>query len=324
MTTTAIIPCYNAESFLGEAIESVLRQTQPVDEIIVVDDGSTDGSRDVARRYPVQVLTTASNSGHAAARNIGINAAKGDTLVWLDADDSFEPEHVEVICGLLERFPEAAVAFSAVRLYGARAGVIGERSPCSGSPRNVFWESLRNTVVPAMSAATRRDALLSIGGYNAAIRTAPDYDLWLRLSRRHLFVSTPQVTANYRQHGGQISATPLRQVRSVYQSRWRYYASLVHDGEVEFAAQVAAAMLQIWEEDLRRAWQGRHMTALRFHLGLSEFVPGGSRVARSLRRRAWLPRRVMCGWDRWCARLSPRTRADGAHASAQSLPAGAE
>lgn len=298
MQTTVIIPCYNAELFLAQAIESVLRQTRPVDEIIVVDDCSTDGSREVVTRYPVRLLSTPANSGHAMARNIGIEAARGELLVWLDADDYFDPNHVEVVVELLERFPEAAVAFSAVRVQGGRGGIVGANSPCEGTPRNVFWESLRNTVVPAMSAVTRRAALREVGGFDGSIRVAPDFDLWLRLSREHLFVSTAEVTANYRQHAGQISAAPLGQARSVYESRRRFYDSLVREEHPELAERVAGAMLRIWEEDLRNAWQARHMTALRLYLGLAHLVPGRSPVAESLRWRAWLPRRVMCGWDR--------------------------
>src|SRR4051794_6385105 len=114
---TAIIPCYNAEPFLAEAIESVLCQTRPVGEIIVVDDCSTDESVRVASRYGVKLLRTGCNSGHATARNLGIAAAQGELIAWLDADDRWEPHHCETVCGLLDRFPEAAVAYSAVQCF---------------------------------------------------------------------------------------------------------------------------------------------------------------------------------------------------------------
>src|SRR5271157_3647324 len=99
---SVIIPCYNAEPFLAEAIVSVLKQTCPVGEILVVDDGSTDRSAEIARSYGARVISMGRNSGHAAARNAGVDAARGDLLAWLDADDYWDAIHCEVVCGLLE------------------------------------------------------------------------------------------------------------------------------------------------------------------------------------------------------------------------------
>jgi glycosyltransferase involved in cell wall biosynthesis len=109
---TALVPCFNAERYLDEAIASIRAQTRPVDQIIVVDDCSTDASRIVAKRHGVVLVQTPVNSGHATARNLGIAAADGDVIAWLDADDYWAPNHVETVVGLLERFPQAAVAFS--------------------------------------------------------------------------------------------------------------------------------------------------------------------------------------------------------------------
>lgn len=293
MRTTAIIPCYNASPFLGEALESVLRQTRALDELIVVDDCSTDDSRKIAKRYPVRLLTTPRNSGHAAARNVGIAAARGDVLVWLDADDYFEPNHVETVCGLLERHPRADVAFTCVRRFGTKSGLLGRTSPCCGTPRSIFRECLRRTVVPAMSVATRTGPIRHIGGFNADIRIAPDFDLWLRMSLRHLFVSSDDVTVNYRCHPGQISARPLLQWRSVYESRLRLYQQLRADNQLELAQHVGRQILEIWEAELKADWRRRDMQLLNFHLSLSNLVPGASRVASRLKRRVADPNPVM-------------------------------
>ena len=86
-------------------------------------------------------------------------------------------------------------------------------------PRNVFWDCLYAVIVSSSNAVTRKSAMLQIGGYNEAVPVSPDFDLWLRLSRWFSFVSDLTVTANYRWHEKQISAVPMRQRRSVYESR---------------------------------------------------------------------------------------------------------
>src|SRR3954468_8267905 len=92
---TVVIPVYNGERFLGEAIESALGETHQPVEVIVVDDGSTDGSAAVAESYPEARLLRAENGGPGAARNVGVAAARGEAVANLDADDLMVPERVE-------------------------------------------------------------------------------------------------------------------------------------------------------------------------------------------------------------------------------------
>jgi glycosyltransferase involved in cell wall biosynthesis len=287
---TTIIPCYNAAPYLSETLDSVLAQTRPVDEIIVVDDCSTDESREIACRYPVKLLQTARNSGHATARNLGIAAAQGGIIAWLDADDYWEPNHLEVVAGLLDRFPEAAVAFSTVQLFGNPtdlSSIFPRQSPCNYLPAWVFWESLVNTIVPAMSAIVRREALLEIGGYSTQVRIAPDFDLWLRLSRRYRFVSTPQITSNYRIHNAQISCNRFRQTQSVYESRARFLRQVKADGDKTLAEVVEQQMRTLWGRDLRRAWTSRNSSLLQSYLSMEAHVPDGATIGKRYR---WLRR----------------------------------
>src|SRR4051812_12252844 len=101
LSISAVVPCYNGEVFLAEALESISRQSRRVDEIIVVDDGSTDRSAEVAESWGATVIRQP-NRGEGAARNRGIEAAKGDVIAWLDADDLWRPRHIEVVAGMLE------------------------------------------------------------------------------------------------------------------------------------------------------------------------------------------------------------------------------
>jgi glycosyltransferase involved in cell wall biosynthesis len=302
MKTTVIIPAYNASRFLGEALESIFRQTRPADEVIVVDDCSTDDTLAIARRFPVVVLPSRSNQGHAAARNLGIQAAQGDVIAWLDADDCFEPNHLEVVVALLEQNSQAAVAFSAVRIVGERSGVWGG-FPCSEGPEEMLRHCLRRTVVPAMSAVTRTFALRSIGGFDSALRIAPDFDLWLRLSRSWRFISTELVTSNYRWHPSQISARPDRQIESVYLARRKYYRAVRAGQLCPFdisMVDLKEELLRNWERDMREAWQRRELSLLRAHATHGAWIPGRNSRIRSLLRRSLVPHRVVKAWDRMC------------------------
>ena len=116
---SVVIPCYNREPFLAETIESVLKQTRPVGEIIVVDDGSTDRSAEVARSYGARVISMNRNRGHAAACNAGVDAARGDLLAWLDADDYWDAErlHSELHHWEPELFP-----YKPIRIFSELIG----------------------------------------------------------------------------------------------------------------------------------------------------------------------------------------------------------
>jgi glycosyltransferase involved in cell wall biosynthesis len=294
---TALLPCYNAADYLPEALASVRRQTRAVDEILVVDDGSTDASAAVAEAAGARVIRLAANSGHAVARNIGLREARGDLIAWLDADDYWEPEHVEVVTELLDRFPRAAVAFSAIRLVGALSGVWKPRLP-PDQLVDAFWESFHHTPGPQTTAISRRAPLLELGGYNEAQRTGLDFDMWLRVSRHYPLVATHLVTGNYRWHPGQISRNPEKQYRETYLARLRLRDTVRAEGNLGLAAAIEERIRWVWEQDLDSRWRKREMEAVRFFLRFAPLVPDAPEtVRRRFARRAWLPRPLLRAWD---------------------------
>jgi glycosyltransferase involved in cell wall biosynthesis len=294
---SVVIPCFNGQMYLEQAIRSAQNQTLPPAEVIVVDDCSTDDSVKIAERCGAVVLRTSTNSGHATARNLGIGRARGDTSAWVDADDYWEPNHLEVVGGLLDRHSDAAVAFSKVRFVGSKNGVSSDQ-PCDDHPARVFKESFLYTVPPAMSVLTRRSALQEVGGFAENIRYAPDFDLWLRMARRFLFVSTKQVTSNYRWHTSQISASPHRQWRSVYEARLAMIDRLRADGELDTAHECQALLLQQWENDLSRSLQNRQLSDYHFYASLISIVPWHSALTRRHTRLAMLPQWLIHATDR--------------------------
>lgn len=115
-SVSVIIAVYNAEPFLAEAIESVLRQTLPPQQVIVIDDGSTDQSAKIARRYlPYIQLEQQPNAGSPSARNRGVALAKGDLLAFLDADDFWTPEKLALQIEALQRSPDLEAVFGQLK-----------------------------------------------------------------------------------------------------------------------------------------------------------------------------------------------------------------
>lgn len=301
LSVSAVIPCYNAGRFLAQTIESVLAQTRPVNEVVLVDDCSTDDSAAVAQRYPIRYVRTPVNSGNAVARNTCLREAQSDLVAWLDADDYWEPDHVATVAGLLERFPEAGAAFGAVRLVGAARGVATPRIP-EGPPVDFFWESFWRTPGPQMAAVARRESMVAIGGYDERMRSGNDFDVWMRFARRYQLVSTHQITSNYRWHPGQLSRRPDEQYRNTYLARRRLWEQVTKEGDPVLADAMEQRMRWIWEQDLALSWQKREMLAVRYLLGFSDLVPGAPETVRhQYARRAWIPRLALRAWD-----LGPR------------------
>lgn len=299
-SVSAVIPCYNAAPYLAQAIESALAQTRPVLEVVVVDDASTDDSAAVAQRYAsrgVRYVRLPVNSGNATARNRAIREARGELLAWLDADDYWEPTHVETVAGLLDRWPDAAAAFGGVHLVGALSGSVVPAFPPGGA-MDVFWTAFERTAGPQMAAIARRDAMLEIGGYNEGQRTANDYEVWTRLARRHRFVCTHELTSNYRWHPGQLSRRPDRQYRDTYAARLRLLKQVRADGDTALAERMELVMREIWARNLSETWRKREMTLLRTFVSLAPLVPGASAtLQRRYRWRSHLPRPVLRAID---------------------------
>jgi glycosyltransferase involved in cell wall biosynthesis len=247
---SAIVPCYNRAAYLEEALASIRTQTRPLHEVIVIDDGSTDGSAEVAERSGVTVIRHGNNRGSGAARNTGWRAATGDAIAWLDDDDSWRPNHVEVVGALLERYPEAACAFGAVQRFGLDdqliTGLVPDGEPCE--MLNAAFQSWLHTPIACIM---RREALEEIGGFDEREKISVDFDLWLRLARHNRFVATREVTANWRWHEGQLSATPVRQILVVRRYRRRFLRALRADGEHALAEELEPLMRPSWTSHLK-------------------------------------------------------------------------
>ena len=202
---SVIIPTFNSARYVEAAVESALRQTYPSLEIIVVDDGSTDGTGDRLARFGdrIQVRSQA-NAGVCAARNVAARVAKGTLLAFLDADDLWEPHKTERQVAVFQRHPDVAVVaawFDEIDAEGRRMNR-GKKKPEPAFDRPVALHRqllAHGNVVPLSASVVRREAFLEVGGFYTRDRIrSGDYELWIRLSERHPFYVLSESLCHYR------------------------------------------------------------------------------------------------------------------------------
>ncbi len=209
---SVVIPARDAESFIAETVESVLAQTRPPVEVIVVDDGSTDGTADVLRRFGerIRVLTQPWH-GAAAARNAGAAVASGTWLAFLDADDTWLPEKLERQLAVAAA-QRVGMVFSDRYNVGARGGLPPVQSQLQRMySGDVFLDLLvLGNHITLSSAIVRADLFRSLGGFSETLTHAEDWDFWIRLAEGHRVGVCHEPLVCYRLHQGMKSSNPHR------------------------------------------------------------------------------------------------------------------
>lgn len=207
---SVVMPVYNGQAFLAQAVESVLAQTFKAVELIAVDDGSTDGSPEILAEYSSRIrVVRRANAGVSAARNAGIAAARGELIAFLDQDDWWMPEKVTRQVELFQTDDRVGLVHTAVAYYDECLGrQVGPQNPAARPEAMIgdCYESLLlgNPLVNS-SVLLRRSALEEIGGLNLSIRgnTVQDYDLWLRTAQRWRLAYVPEPLTVFRLHANQ-------------------------------------------------------------------------------------------------------------------------
>lgn len=222
---SVVITCHNQGAFLAQAIESALAQTYPGVEVIVVDDGSTDETAEVAARYPDVRLVSQPRAGLPAARNAGLGLCTGDVVTFLDADDRLLPHAVETGVRALLAHPEAACVAGHYRLIDAAGTVTAEwtRAPVDFDPYAALLR--RNHIGMHAAVLYRRAVLVELGGFDTTLRACEDYDVYLRLARAHDIHVHGVLIAEYRRHAGNLSRDPVLMLEAalrVHRRQWPY------------------------------------------------------------------------------------------------------
>ena len=200
---SVVIPVYNAERYIEETLASVLAQTYPQVEIIAVDDGSGDRSVEILRRYGERVrVFTQQNAGAAAARNRGVQEARGKWIAFLDADDLWVPDKLEKQLALKDRFQWS---------YADCEFMGGVNDGCRDSD---FTEKHQGWVIDKLvcgnfigtsSLVIARDVFLEFGGFCEAMSNIEDWELWLRIAPHYEIGFIDEVLCRYRIHPTSVS-----------------------------------------------------------------------------------------------------------------------
>lgn len=206
---SVIIPTYNRLGFLRESLDSVCAQTFSDYEVIVVDDGSTEDIAAGIADHPAQArVIRQARSGPGAARNLGIKAARAETIAFLDSDDLWAPTKLERFVRLLDDSPEIRIAYGPMLPIDAeRHDVPGRTKPCHDG--QITTPLFLSSFVHVPTVVCRKSTLVDIGGFDPDLPVCEDYDLWLRLSATEPFALIAEPLAFRRLHGDRLSKSSM-------------------------------------------------------------------------------------------------------------------
>jgi glycosyltransferase involved in cell wall biosynthesis len=202
---SVFIPVHNAESFVAQAIESVLAQTYPHYELIVINDASTDGTAEVIARYEdhpkVRIHHNPANVGMAPNWNVGLRLAQGDLVAKLDADDFYESNFLEEIVAVFQRHPAVGLVFSGVNLIHDNGRVTRERRYLTSwvrSGRKFLQQLLRACVIRSPTVCVRRVCYEHLGEFLPQMKLHADWEMWVRIAARYDVGYVAKYLASYR------------------------------------------------------------------------------------------------------------------------------
>ncbi len=203
---SVVIPSYNRLPLLCRALESIFAQSSPVDEVIVVDDGSDDGTvEQITKQFPEVILIKQNNQGVSAARNKGIKAASGEWIALLDSDDQWLPDKVKTIREAQAKHPQYAL-FHSDEIWirnGVRVNAMKKHLKSGGW---IFQNCLPLCVISPSAAVIRRDVFDQVGLFDESLPACEDYDLWLRICHRMpVFYIEQALICKHGGHADQLS-----------------------------------------------------------------------------------------------------------------------
>lgn len=206
MQISVIIPVYNRPNLIKRAVDSVLSQTEPPLEIIVVDDGSTDETAELLHAYGTQLkVIRQENQGVSAARNRGIEAARGDWIAFLDSDDAWLPEKLKMVREFHQQNPSYQI-FQNEEIWIRHGRRVNPRKKHQKYGGWIFRQSLPLCIVSPSAVIIKRHVFKKVGTFDESFPVCEDYDLWLRISRQYPIGLDPRPgIIKYGGHDDQLS-----------------------------------------------------------------------------------------------------------------------
>ena len=266
-----LMTIYNPGRFLAPAVESLLRQTMPDFELIAVENGSRDGSRDVIRRYTtdprIRLIEKDDNIGRVAALNLALRDARADYVAILDADDVTHPERLADEARVLDAEPDVVTVGSHARLIDAEDRVIGAHTPQT-TPEALLDALAYSNPFPHSSVMYRRRAAIECGGYDPRYPFANDLAMTLNLTRRGQPAMIGRFLTDVRYHAGNASSAPAHYYSRYDEMLALYRSSMQRPGLSPRARRLGHANLAtthyVYARELAKG--GRPFPAL-VHLG---------------------------------------------------------
>ena len=209
------VSAYNRRDYLILCLESLLAQTYPNCQIIVVDDGSTDGTAEMMhKRFPQIRYVYQKNAGDAAAKNHAARLAEGEYVVFNDSDDLFLPDAVERLYNALPSDDRHAISYGNYLSIDADGNTMPTKRKADVYPSgNITGDLLRHIFVNSCATLIPRDVYWEFGGYDTSLKVCHDYDMYLKMSLKHRFYAVQEPVFLRRRHGSNLSGATYEKVQ---------------------------------------------------------------------------------------------------------------
>jgi glycosyltransferase involved in cell wall biosynthesis len=234
LSISAVTPTYNRAHLITDALDSILMQSYAVDEIIVVDDGSTDNTETVVNSWAAQagqdtsvVYVRQDNAGGNFARNRGIEKAKGNVIAFLDSDDVWAVDKLEKQMAVLEADPDLGAVYC-----GIREVVIGSDDaaevPVRSYPQGELFDALlvSDVTAPTSCYVVRREVFETAGMFDTNLQARQDWDMWIRIAKEFKIGAVPEALTDLRGHDGPRTVSDPTRELNAYRVILEKYAPL--------------------------------------------------------------------------------------------------
>lgn len=262
---SVVIPSFNHENFVMQAVASVMRQTYRDLEVIIVDDGSTDNTfrriRECQDRRLVYIRQE--NAGLSAARNAGIASARGEIIALLDADDLFESGFLASAVQRLDVDPQLQAVYAGYRMIDEEGRALSYSSTRSERPERLFQALLNGNFFPPSCVTARKTAYGSAGAFDTTLTACEDWDMWLRMAKSSRIAGIPEILLNYRILSDGMSSDAERMANNRMRVLNRHLARVSHISEEIKSRALAWSELRCAVEYIQAGDTGRAQQALR-------------------------------------------------------------